>query len=87
MIKVDNKQNYTVENRASRGRILLFKISGILLSLFILLLLELSLRIFKYGNNLSLFVEFPENKDYLVLNPDASKKYFTNQALATEGNV
>jgi tetratricopeptide (TPR) repeat protein len=49
--------------------------------------LELSLRIFHYGNNLKLFVQFPENKDYLVLNPDASKKYFTNQAFATVGNV
>jgi tetratricopeptide (TPR) repeat protein len=87
MIRFDNKHNPKIENRLSRGRVILFKITGILLSLFILLLLELSLRIFKYGSNLSLFVEYPNNKDYLVLNPDASKKYFTNRALATEGNV
>ncbi len=87
MINVDNKRNSTIENRVSRGRVFLFKISGILLSLFILLLPELSLRIFHYGNNLKLFVGFPENKDYLVLNPAASRKYFTNEAFATFGNV
>ena len=86
MIKTDNERNFIDENRLSRGRVLLFRITGILISLFILLLLELSLRIFHYGNNLKLFVQFPENKDYLVLNPDASKKYFTNQAFATVGN-
>jgi tetratricopeptide (TPR) repeat protein len=87
MIRFDKKQNPKIENRLSRGRVLLFKLTGILLSLFILLLLELSLRIFKYGSNLSLFIEYPNNKDYLVFNPDASKKYFTNKALATEGNI
>jgi tetratricopeptide (TPR) repeat protein len=87
MIRFDNKHNPKIENRLSRGRVIFFKITGILLSLFILLLLELSLRIFKYGSNLNLFIEYPNNKDYLVFNPDASKKYFTNRALATEGNV
>jgi tetratricopeptide (TPR) repeat protein len=87
MIRFDNKQNSKIENPLSRGRVIFFKITGILLSLFILLLLELSLRIFKYGSNLNLFIEYPNNKDYLVFNPDASKKYFTNRALATEGNV
>lgn len=86
MIKV-NKRKSIIENHLSRGKVLLFKTIGILLPVVILLLLELSLRIFHYGNSLKLFVEFPENKDYLAFNPDASKKYFTNQAFATVGNV
>jgi tetratricopeptide (TPR) repeat protein len=87
MNKVDNKRNSEMEHRVSRGRIFFFKIAGILITLIILILIELSLRLFHYGNNFKLFVDFPENKDYLVLNPDASKKYFTNQEFATVGSV
>ncbi|WP_158500582.1 hypothetical protein [Spirosoma radiotolerans] len=36
---------------------------------------------------MDLFVECPDDKDYYVLNPDASRKYFTNQKIATRGNV
>lgn len=87
MLNADNERSSAVEHRVSRGRVFLFKIAGILLSFFILILIELSLRVFHYGNNLKLFVEFPENKNYLVLNPDASKKYFTNPEFATVGNI
>jgi tetratricopeptide (TPR) repeat protein len=86
MIKFDKKLNLKTESQLSGGRVLLFKFSGIFFSFFILLLLELSLRIFKYGSNLNLFIEARNNKEYLVFNPDASKKYFTNQAFATTGN-
>jgi tetratricopeptide (TPR) repeat protein len=87
MINSVNERNSEMEHRLSRGRVILFKISGILISFFILILIELSLRVFHYGNTLKLFVEFPENKNYLVFNPDASKKYFTNQEFATVGNI
>jgi len=71
----------------SKKRILIFKgISIVLIPLLILLLFEAFLRIVNYGNNLSLFIEYKGNKDYLVFNPDASKKYFTNQEIATKGN-
>ena len=81
------KKTSQMEHRVSRGRVFLFKIAGILISFFILIFIELSLRVFHYGNNFNLFVEFPENKSYLVLNPDVSKKYFTNQEFATVGNI
>ncbi|TWI94562.1 tetratricopeptide repeat protein [Mucilaginibacter frigoritolerans] len=71
----------------SKKRIILFKgISIILVPLVILLLLELLLRICNYGNNLSLFIEYKGDKNYLVFNPDASKKFFTEQQMATRGN-
>ncbi|HKB43457.1 MAG TPA: hypothetical protein VKC90_03675, partial [Chitinophagaceae bacterium] len=71
----------------SKKRIILFKgISIILVPLLILFLLESFLRIFNYGNNLSLFIEYKGDKDYLVFNPDASKKFFTEQQIATKGN-
>ena len=86
MIRV-NKGNPKLNIICRGAKFSLFKISGILIPFVILLLLELSLRIFQYGNNLRLFVEFPENKNFLVFNPDASRKYFTNKEFATVGNV
>src|ERR1700688_2849967 len=72
----------------SKKRIILFKgISIILIPLLILFLIEFFLRIFNYGNNLSLFIEYKGDKDYLVFNPDASKKYFTEEQIATRGNI
>jgi tetratricopeptide (TPR) repeat protein len=87
MINAHNNRNSELVHRVSRGRIFFFKIAGILISFVILILIELSLRVFHYGNNFKLFVEFPENKDYLVLNPNASGKYFTNKEFATVGNI
>ena len=52
----------------------------------ILFLVEISLRIFHYGDNLNLFIEAGSNSDYLVLNPAASKRYFINQSFAPTGN-
>ncbi|HEY4326493.1 MAG TPA: tetratricopeptide repeat protein [Mucilaginibacter sp.] len=71
----------------SKKRIILFKgVSIILIPLLILFLIELLLRILNYGNNYSLFIEYKADKDYLVFNPEASKKYFTDQQIATKGN-
>ncbi len=71
----------------SKKRIILFKgISIVLIPLLILLVVEGLLRVFNYGHNFDLFIEYKGNKDYLVFNPDASKKYFTDQVIATRGN-
>jgi len=64
----------------------LFKAIAILLPFLILMLLEVALRVFHYGHDLSLFMEYPGDKNFLVLNPNASKRYFTNPALAPAGN-
>jgi lysophospholipase L1-like esterase len=77
----------TPNKKLSKGRIVLFKgISIMLIPLLVLFLLEIILRLFHYGNNLDLFVDYKGNSNYLVLNPDASKKYFTDQDMATTGN-
>ena len=65
---------------------LLFKIIAILLPFFFIFLAEVSLRIFKYGNNFDLFVEYPQTPGYLVFNPHASEKYFPDKRFATVGN-
>ncbi|WP_183576857.1 GDSL-type esterase/lipase family protein [Mucilaginibacter sp. X5P1] len=81
------KNKYSSLKEPSRKKIILFKgISIILVPLIILCLIEFGLRLFHYGNNLHLFVEYKDNADYLVFNPDASKKYFTDADIATTGN-
>src|ERR1700692_2917032 len=70
----------------SRRKKLIFKTIGILLPFLVLLLVEISLRIFHYGDDLSLFVGAGSNSDYLVLNPAASRRYFIDPASAPTGN-
>ena len=57
-----------------------------MLPVLILVFLEIVLRLCNYGYDYSLFKEDSGNKNYLVMNPDASKKYFQNQEIATTGN-
>lgn len=71
----------------SRKRLLLFKLISILIPFLILFLLEISLRVFHYGYNPDLFIEYPADNNFLVFNPEASKKYFTDQQIATTGNI
>jgi tetratricopeptide (TPR) repeat protein len=70
----------------SRRRKVLFKTISILLPFFALILIEILLRSFHYGNDPNLFIEAPNNPDYLVLNPTASRRYFVNQEFAPTGN-
>ncbi len=58
---------------------MLFKLISIALPLLFILSLECGLRTFHYGADLSLFIEYSLDQNYLYLNPDASKRYFTNQ--------
>lgn len=83
---MNTPKDHTSPKKPSSTRITLLKIASILVSFLFLILVEALLRIFGYGHNVNLFVECPEDKDYYVLNPDASKKYFTNQKIATRGN-
>src|ERR1700730_2935794 len=69
----------------SKKRIFIFRTISILIPFIIICLVEIFLRIVHYGNNLDLFIESPGNKDFLVFNPSASKRYFTNQNIATTG--
>jgi tetratricopeptide (TPR) repeat protein len=76
----------TTTPRPSNSRIRLFRVIAITLPFLLLLVAELSLRLFHYGYDTALFIETPGNKDYLEFNPNASKKYFTDQLNATTGN-
>ncbi|HEX3933140.1 MAG TPA: hypothetical protein VHW43_00585, partial [Puia sp.] len=59
---------------------------ALLLPFLVLFLLEAGLRIFDYGYDTSLFIGYPSDQRYLVLNPNASRKYFTDPAMAPTGN-
>ena len=50
------------------------------------ILLELSLRFFQYGDELELFTTYEPNKEFLVANPHASKRYFIDSSFAPTGN-
>jgi tetratricopeptide (TPR) repeat protein len=70
----------------SRTRLWLFRSIAVILPFCLLLLLEGALRLFHYGYDSSLFIEQPHDADYLVFNPEAGKRYFTDQLNATTGN-
>jgi tetratricopeptide (TPR) repeat protein len=72
--------------RLPAARRWLFRAIAFILPFLFFVVLELTLRLFHYGYDTSLFIESPGNKDYLVFNPDASKRYFTDQLNATTGN-
>lgn len=63
----------------------LFKTIAVLLPFFVLILVEIILRLCNYGYNTDLFVEDNTGK-YYHLNPEISQKYFTVQGNATRGN-
>lgn len=72
----------------SQRRLWIFKlISIVLVPLILLGLLELSLRLFHYGNDLSVFIPYPHDAKYMVFNPKASLRYFPDAKIATVGNV
>ncbi len=60
---------------------------ALLLPAVILVLAEVLLRVCGYGDNLNLFIEYPHDSRYLVFNPRASRRYFTDAELATTGNA
>lgn len=82
--KKNNSSSKTLP--VSKKRVFLFKVISMLLPFLVLILLEIFLQIFHYGNNYNLFIEYKGDQNFLVLNRDASKKYFNNQAIATTGN-
>ncbi|HEY3370424.1 MAG TPA: hypothetical protein VGK10_06230 [Prolixibacteraceae bacterium] len=81
MKKLKSTPNSTHRNRKT----LVLKAIALLLPFVFLLLLELGLRVFGFGNDLALFVEDKENVNYWVMNPHASERYFTNSENATIG--
>jgi tetratricopeptide (TPR) repeat protein len=85
MVKVQNTISASGRPR-STVRLLTFKIITVLTPVIFLLVAETVLVFFDYGKNLKVFVDAPHKKDYLILNPVVSNRYFTNSDNATNGN-
>jgi lysophospholipase L1-like esterase len=75
-----------VQKKGSK-RLIFFRIISLSVPFLLLILIEVILRTLQYGTDSRLFIEYSQDKNYLVLNPDASKKYFTSQKIATTGNI
>ena len=73
-------------NQPDGKKLLLFKWLSILTPFLFLIMLEVVLRIFSYGHNTDLFVKYPLNENYLVMNYYASDKFFPDTLDATKGN-
>ncbi|MFC2188931.1 hypothetical protein ACFCT7_16580 [Fulvivirgaceae bacterium LMO-SS25] len=63
---------------------ILYTLITLSLPLVFLFLLEVGLRLFNYGETFPLFVEDPNNSEYLVVNPEFSSRYFSHKAIAPE---
>lgn len=73
-----NEKSTPGANKISQSRKVLFNLIIALFPILIVLVLELLLRLFGYGNNLSLFIDNPDKtyKEYRMVNPEIGKKYF-----------
>ncbi|HWB93868.1 MAG TPA: hypothetical protein VG605_18545 [Puia sp.] len=58
-----------------------------LLPVLLLALVELSLRVFGYGHDTQLFIRYPDDPRYCVMNKYASERYFSDTANETRGFV
>jgi len=79
-IRMANKRKYS----GRRDKYL--KIITLSLPFLAVIILELSLRLFHYGHDLSVFVNYPQNPDYLVFNAHAAKRFFRDARFAPSGN-
>lgn len=67
-------------------KLLLFKLLSALSPFIFLAILELVLRLFNYGTDTSLFVKYPPDERFMVMNYYASNKFFPDTVSATKGN-
>lgn len=72
--------------KPSTKRTAILKTTAAAIPFLAFFLLEITLRIAHYGYDTRLFIEYPTDPRYLVLNPDASKRYFPDPSLAPSGN-
>ncbi|WP_167618536.1 hypothetical protein [Maribellus sediminis] len=74
-----------MENKSKSSRIWLFRIILVSLSLFLIVFIELILRLAGYGHSYDLFVESESYPGYYVMNEFASEKFFPDADKATVG--
>jgi tetratricopeptide (TPR) repeat protein len=70
-----------------RWRTRWFKVIALCLPILLLLVVELLLRLFGYGHDTSLFIRYPDDPRYWVMNKYAAERYFSDTANETRGSV
>ena len=71
----------------SRRRLWAIRGIAILLPVFLLAVIELLLRCFGYGHDTSLFIRYPDDPRYWVMNKYASERYFSDTVNETKGGI
>jgi hypothetical protein len=71
----------------SRRRLWAFRLIAILLPLLLLVVVELLLRWFGYGHDTRLFIRYPDDPRYWVMNKYASERYFPDTVNETKGSI
>jgi len=79
--------NYMKPQQLSRKKLRWFRVIAFSIPVLILLLAETLLRLFNYGYDTSLFIKYPDDPNYWVINKYASEKYFTDTTNATKGSI
>ena len=82
----ENKDPEAESKPLNPEKLRIFKWVAILFPLVLIVLLELILRIFGYGHDTSLFVKYPPDPNYMMMNHYASDKFFPDTAYATTPN-
>jgi hypothetical protein len=57
------------------------------LPVVLLVVMEMLLRLFHYGHDTSLFIRYPDNPDYWVMNKYAAERYFSDTVNETRGSI
>lgn len=71
----------------SKKKLRWFKALALIMPVVVLILFELILRVSGYGHNTDLFIRYPDDPSYWVMNKYASERYFSDTANATKGNI
>jgi tetratricopeptide (TPR) repeat protein len=71
----------------SKKKLRWFRALALVTPVVVLILFELILRIAGYGYNTDLFIRYPDDPAYWVMNKYASERYFSDTANATKGNI
>lgn len=69
----------------SKSKKRIFTFISLLVPILFFVVLELVLRLVSYGEEYPLFIDDTVDSEYLVLNPDVSKRYFPVKEFATKG--
>ena len=82
-----NRSSRSGGRSRSRRRLWAFRVIAMLLPLCLLVVVEFALRWFGYGHDTRLFIRYPDDPRYYVMNKYAAERYFTDTVNETKGSI